>query len=181
MTPDHLTERRGMNVSRIALVTKPWLLGLLLVAFLSGCGYHLRGAVELPEYMKQVYIQSDTRDKEFLLELKRVLQLSGAEVVEQADAGAAILTLISVDQQRATSGHDANRNAAQYRVGLTVTFSATNPATNISTPTMSAQASQILNFDPAQPVQMERQERILFQQMSANVGQQMLRQISKAR
>ncbi|MCB1733947.1 MAG: hypothetical protein H6981_08110 [Gammaproteobacteria bacterium] len=170
-----------MNVSRTPFRLTSWLAGLLLVALLTGCGYHLRGAIDLPQYMDRVYIESDTRDKEFLLELKKVLQLSGAEVVNTADSNASILRIISVDQQRATSGHDGNRNAAQYRIGLAVTFSTTSSTTKVTTPQMSAQTSQIFNYDPAQPVQMERQERTLFQQMSTNVSQQMLRQIAKAR
>lgn len=150
------------------------LIAIMIAAMLGGCGYKLRGAIDLPESMQRVYVQSDSRNQEFLAQLKKSLALSGADVLNAPAADATTLRLLSVDENRATTGHDANRDAAQYRIGVTVRFT-----TDGSTSVMSAQTSQTLNYDPSQPVVMERQERTLFQQMYNTVTQQMMRQLSR--
>ncbi|MCP5142566.1 MAG: hypothetical protein H6980_09480 [Gammaproteobacteria bacterium] len=168
-----------MNVSRLSSLTLMAIAALVMLGSLGGCGYHLRGAIDLPASLQRVYLESGTANAAFAAKLRNTLTGAGAELVDAPAANAATLRLLSVDEQRATAGRDANRSAAQYRLGLNVRFSALSGQSSDAR-VLSASASQILNYDPAQPLEMERQERVLFEQMYNGVIQQMIRQLSVA-
>lgn len=169
-----------MNVFRLSSHALAVAVGLLVLTALGGCGYHLRGAIDLPESLQRVYVDSDSHAQLFLAQLKNSLRGAGAEVVSSPSPGATTLRILAVDEQRATSSRDSNRDASQYRLGLNVRFATVSNA-NDETKALSASAHQILNYDPTKPLEMERQEDLLYEQMYIAVIQQMMRQLSQAR
>lgn len=66
-------------------------MGLLLAQ--SGCGFHLRGAANIPAWLKPVHLSGDASISDELLDdLRRSLVASGVPVARSAD-GAAIMKL----------------------------------------------------------------------------------------
>ncbi len=68
------------------------LLALLMLATLSGCGYQLRGAVNLPAGMQTTWIQA-RGNTELERDLRRKLKASGVRLVDEKTEGAAILSI----------------------------------------------------------------------------------------
>lgn len=66
-----------------------WAAAALAMLGLSGCGFHLRGAVPLPPAMKHVHLQVGTSMLSFRRALERNLELSGVELEDHGGPGIA--------------------------------------------------------------------------------------------
>lgn len=65
----------------------------LWITLVSGCGFHLRGAVELPPSFDKTYIDAAGVDRKMVRSLSQSLRASGVQVVsdrEEAGAGLAL-------------------------------------------------------------------------------------------
>jgi LPS-assembly lipoprotein len=99
-------------------------LALLIVAVvLSGCGYHLRGAANVPSDMQRTYIAADDRHSQFYQALRNELIKSGVELVDSpADATAIFSIHNDVTRQRVLSV-SARNVPTEYEVYYTVSYS----------------------------------------------------------
>ncbi len=68
---------------------------LVMALLLSACGYHLRGAFQLPENMKSVYVEGVTGD--VLDQFKQVLKTSSS-TLSSSRTGAGIVIKISNEE-----------------------------------------------------------------------------------
>lgn len=71
----------------------------LFASLLTGCGFHLRGNVDLPANYQRMAIEGVSPYSELGVKLKRSLQANGVQVVEAAGAQV-ILKLSKVSYQR---------------------------------------------------------------------------------
>ncbi len=96
---------------------------ILCVLFLSACGYHLRGAIELPSELKNVYVEgaSAALQEQF----KLALQSSSVQVVNnRAEAGVVIVVSGEDSLKRSLSlgvGGRSNQYGLEYRLNYKVT------------------------------------------------------------
>lgn len=83
------------------MTPKAFVLGLALL-LLTACGYHLRGAVELPPSLKKAYL--DGASMQLREQFRKVLQASSGDLVPSAQ-GADIIIKINMESsdQRALS------------------------------------------------------------------------------
>jgi LPS-assembly lipoprotein len=79
----------SMKILQIAIIS-------LLLAALTGCGFHLRGDVSLPSNMQVLYIDGVNRDSNFAVELRRSLRGNGVNVVEDVNTAQAVVKLSNV-------------------------------------------------------------------------------------
>ena len=69
------------------------LLMLLSLAVLTACGFQLRGEARLPEAMSTTWLDVPDANSVFVRELALRLQADGVELVDRAEAGAAVLRI----------------------------------------------------------------------------------------
>ncbi len=69
------------------------LLMLLLLVVLTACGFQLRGEARLPEAMSTTWLDVPDANSVFVRELALRLQADGVELVDRAEAGAAVLRI----------------------------------------------------------------------------------------
>jgi LPS-assembly lipoprotein len=96
---------------------------LLTVLLLSACGYHLRGALDVPSEMKSVYIEGAS--EQLLEQFRKALQSSNVQLVTaRADAGAIIVVSNEENLKRSlslgASGY-ANQFGLEYRLNYEIT------------------------------------------------------------
>lgn len=68
---------------------------LLVLALLQGCGWHLRGDLDLPPSISPLFIQGLARYDKLRMELGSSLTSSGVEVAEQPNKAGAILRILN--------------------------------------------------------------------------------------
>lgn len=102
------------------LKTLAWLGVMLLM--LSACGFHLRGAMELPAELKSVYISA--KSSTVLAEdLTTILETNGAAVLNDATAASATIKIEKEKNTERVLSVDSNGKGREYELQYTVVFS----------------------------------------------------------
>lgn len=105
-----------MNVLRLILVS-----ALLL---LSGCGFQLRGNIDLPAGLQQMHVEGTSKYSGLGLELRRGLKTSGVNVVSEASAAQVILKVSSPSfQRRLLSVSGTSGKTTEYELTYTLNIS----------------------------------------------------------
>lgn len=101
---------------------KKYLIPLFLVLCLSACGFHLRGLIDVPEWLNNVSIISRDGNKELASVLKS--QLEGYRIKVNPDPSLAKYWLIinKSNLQRQIISIGASTNPRQYQLILTIEF-----------------------------------------------------------
>jgi LPS-assembly lipoprotein len=105
----------------------------LLVATIvfSGCGFHVRGASNVPSDMERTFIATEDRHSQFYQALRNELKQSGIEVVDSpADATAIFVIHTDVTRQRVLSV-SARNVPTEYEVYYMVSYSVQSGQTSL--------------------------------------------------
>ena len=96
---------------------------MLCVLLLSACGYHLRGAIELPSELKNVYLEGASAP--LREQFKLALQSSAVQMVNsRAEAGIVIVVSNEENLTRSLSlgaGGRSNQYGLEYRLNYKIT------------------------------------------------------------
>lgn len=152
---------------------------LLLVFFLSACGFHLRGMVNsIPEWLNNIAIMSKNNDKQLVSILQS--QLEGYKIQVNTEPSLAqywlIVDDINLQQQIISIG--ASTNPRQYTITLTIGFVLqTRKGQIVKTPSKITVARQLtLNNDRI--LGSKDEESILIGEMKQDAAAQIINQLS---
>lgn len=110
---------RAENKSRY---WQPFRLLVLLacIVSLSACGFHLRGAYQLPETMATTFLETSNDNSELVRFLKRTLMASDVELVESKDRAQAHLHVLAEKQSKRVLSVDSRGRAREYELSYSV-------------------------------------------------------------
>ena len=91
-------------------------LGLVVAGLLAGCGFQLRGPVDLPPAMEVTYIQPPDRFSLVVRGLQDAIEEAGARVTEQPDQATARLILLRDDSGQRVLSVTARNIPVEYEV-----------------------------------------------------------------
>jgi LPS-assembly lipoprotein len=90
---------------------------LIMALLLSACGYHLRGAMELPEGLKNVYLEGGS--PQLSEQFNRAMKISSVALASSPETAGMIVKIFNEDNQRRvlslSSGGVANNFELNYR------------------------------------------------------------------
>ena len=139
--PGFLTASRRIGAGSSVGVTL--LLGLMLV-LLSGCGFHLRGSVEVPSQYNPIFVQSAGGSLVHAA-LRDLLAGSKVRLTEQRGEARLILRILSEQRSSRVAAVDANGKTLAYELHYLVRFDAVSPD---GQPRMAPQTLDLIrNFD----------------------------------
>jgi LPS-assembly lipoprotein len=147
---------------------------LLCSLLLAGCGFHLRGTMDLPPSLGSIYIQGGNPYGEFVAELRRTLRASHTHVVDSPAGARATLTIQREDVHRQVLSVGSTGKAREYGLALTVEFQVTDPKGQVLVPSQTVSVSRDLSFDSTQVLGKGEEEVLLRQEMIRDAAQQVL-------
>lgn len=168
MKGERKTDLRGALV----LLLFPLTISLLL----SGCGFHLRGAVELPAVMERTYVAGGA-GSDLYYELENALLAAGAEVVDSADSATGVLTLQRQRIDRRVLSVDTQGRAAEYELALQVAFSLRDSAGKLIADNERVSIVRDYSFDPDNVLSKSDEEEALRKEMYRLAVAQMMRRV----
>jgi LPS-assembly lipoprotein len=162
---------------RLALLRFGLICGLALA--LGACGFHLRGAAQLP--YQSLYLALDT-NLERNAELRRQIRANQPELlVEDIAAAEVVLREIDYRTDRIIAAINAQGRAREYQLRLHYTFRVED---NKGAP-LSAVHEIILTreitYDDNQLLAKDQEENFLWQDMNKDLAQQILRRLGSIR
>ena len=105
-----------------------FLLLATITAFLSGCGYQLRGSASLPDVMAVTYIEGLRPYSALVNDFTRALRTRNVTVTGEPAAATAILRITGNNTEKLVQSVDSAGNVLEYEIRQTISFSVSTPA-----------------------------------------------------
>jgi LPS-assembly lipoprotein len=158
-----------MSLSRFATV--------VLLMFLVGCGFQLRGAASVPAEMSRTYIETNNRHSLFYRTLRNELRVAGVTVVEsplEADATFSIESDVTGERVLSVSARNVPR---EIEVFYTVFYSVKIEDKTILT-TRSQTLTRDYTWDETLVLGKEREGEVLREAITEDIVRVVLIQLS---
>ncbi|OUR64212.1 hypothetical protein A9Q79_07160 [Methylophaga sp. 42_25_T18] len=145
---------------------------------LVGCGFHLRGAANLPDSLKTIYVQGVDLKRDLGRELKMALTRNGVDVVSDYQNGAAVLTILENKMERRVLSVGGDAKVSEYELFGTLKFSITDDQGQALTEPQQVQAIRDYQFDQDQVLGKDEEESVLREKVNQQLVQSILRRLS---
>lgn len=150
----------------------------LLALLVSACGFHLRGAVELPEELRNIYL--DTSDSNLTRELNALLSDGGAEVVNvREDADVILKVGPGIFNRRVLSFDPDTGKELEIEIAYALAYSARRADGEVLQQRRVLTLQRSYVFDAGALLGTTRQETTLRKEMQRDAVQQLLRQLGE--
>ncbi len=154
---------------------RTFLLVISATLLLSGCGFHLRGQIEVPAGLERLHIVGEDIELNDLVE--KSLRFSGIEIVE-AGSDSAVLDLSNSSYTKEVIGTDGNGIANNYKMTYTVNYVVTD-AQGEKLQSQRVSQDRSLVYDANNILVFEREEAFLVKDMRQELVNTILRRMSK--
>lgn len=154
------------------------LFSLLSASLLTGCGFHLRGKVEIPPELSSMHVQG-TKDRQLVTRIEQALRQNGVNVVSGADGAKAVLNITNAKSTRTVSTLDARGKATGYVLNYLVTYSVIAKDGKSLLKPSSVSLRRDFNFDSTQVLQKEGEAKFLINDMRDEATQRILSKLGR--
>ena len=145
-----------------------WLIPVLLL-LLTSCGFHLRGAYQLPEVMGKTYVQASNQNSELIRILKRSLKANDLVVVDSVDAATATLKISAEIQDKRILSVDSRGRAREYELSYAITFSLQDHQSDSDVAEQTLKLEREFLFDTEDVLGKGREETTLIKDMQQDM------------
>lgn len=148
---------------------------------LSGCGFHLRGALggdRLPARMSVTYLRSGNPHGPFAVDLRRALQANGVRMTDDRTRAGAVLSIVQDSFGRRVLSVGASGRAQEYELIYTVRVELSDRAGKVLYRLPPIRRTRDFLFDEAAVLGMEREQQILYEDMRKDIVQDVIRRLA---
>ena len=149
----------------------------LLLGAVAGCGFHLRGAPDIPPQMARTYIDTDDRYSLFYRKLTHRLEQAGVAVVDSPQDATAELVIHSDDTGRRVLSVSARNVPTEYEVYYTVFYSLV-AGDSVLMPPQVKTLTRDYTYDQRRVLGKEREEELLREAIAEDLVRVVLLQLS---
>jgi LPS-assembly lipoprotein len=148
-----------------------------LLAVLSGCGFHLRGDVELPPVLQDTYIESSNPYTGIARPLRTQLERSGVTVLETPEQASAVLKIVSERSENRVLSVGSSGKATEYELFNAVVFSLRDAAGKQLLKPQSVRMTRDLVFDETELLGKLSEADSIHREMLDSIARQILTRI----
>ncbi len=157
------------------------LAGIASSAALSGCGFALRGAANLPfNTLYAGFAESSSLGQE----LRRSLEASGVRVItdnRQLDAAQVILDVLTDQREKTVVGVNASGQVREFQLRTRFKFKLRTREGKELIPETELLLQRDISFNESGALAKESEEAILYRSMQSDIVQQALRRLSSVK
>lgn len=148
-----------------------------VMALFTGCGFRLRGSIDLPAELTEVAIQGTRPNGELGVALRNGFTRVGGQVVDSVVNARSVLVITQDSSDRRVLSVDSIGQANEYELAYTLGFRLDDPdGTNRVVP-QSINLRRQYRFDPNQTLAKADEEGRLLREMREDAVRQMLRRL----
>jgi len=152
------------------------LLILCAALVVSGCGFALRGAVDLPPALQTLQLESTDGNSDIVRDMRRALEVSDITVVSQARPGIYRLGIGNERVVERVLSVNSNARAGEYELSLSVPFQLRNGETFLIGPeTLSIE--KVYLADPNSAVAKAEERELIEEEMRRELVNQIMRRL----
>lgn len=146
--------------------------GALLLTGLTGCGFQLRGQLEVPEHLRQLSLVQHAQNHRLTASLIETLRLNQLEVSTQAPYR---LELLKVVENRRTVTLDRAARVDEYELTLRIDYQVTNRQAQLVLTPQTLSTERVYTYDANAATAAAEQEVLLKQEMADDLARQLVR------
>ncbi len=155
------------------------LIFLLATSLVSGCGFHIRGQITLPDSIRTVAVTSpDVKLRDALVDS---LESNNVIIVSGPTADSAHIEISSANFDREVRTIDERGKATGYVLILRANYKVVDSAGKELVKPSTATARRDYNFSEEQLLSATREEELLRDEMREDAAQSILRKMSRIR
>jgi LPS-assembly lipoprotein len=149
---------------------------LLCLVLASGCGFHLKGAAQLPEDLGSVYLALPDDLSPLAVELRRSLQRAGAVMAASAgEAGAVVRVRIDRTGRRVLAV-SARNTPTEFEIFYVVEYSVDRAGQEVVAP-QRLELTRNFSFEESQVLAKGHEEAILREAIARDLADLMMRRL----
>lgn len=145
---------------------------------MTGCGFHLRGKIELPDSLSSIYIDGGLPNSPMREILRQKLFSSGVNVYSQKSDAKAYLIISKDETIRKEVSWNSAGQPNEYELNYHLTYTLENDQKQVLVAKQSLKQQSTYQHDPNQILVKEEEERRLKKKMVQAAVNQMLRRIN---
>lgn len=154
-----------------------WWLVLAIALALPACGFHLRGAADLPAAMEATLVEGVGLNSDLGRALQQSIRGGGGNVVKSTDDASAVLSVQKNDMRRRVLSVDSRGKANEYELTYTLGFALRDPKGTQLLEPQTISVVRAYNFDADNALAMSNEEARVQREMVESAVAQMLRRI----
>ncbi|WP_050470258.1 LPS-assembly lipoprotein LptE [Herbaspirillum chlorophenolicum] len=155
-----------------------WLLMLAATLLLAACGFHMRGAANLP--FKTIYL-GFAPNSAVGVELKRNIEASGAKVVDDQKEAEANLKVLADTRDKQVLTLNTNGRVRELALFQRFTFSVADTKGAVMIPPTAITLRRVVTYDENQELAKQAEIALLYRDMQSDLVQQILRRLSASK
>jgi LPS-assembly lipoprotein len=146
-------------------------------ALIAGCGFRLRGSIELPAELTKVAIEGTRPNGELGVALRNGLARVGGQVVDSAEFAQSVLVITRDSSSRRVLSVDSIGQANEYELAYTLGFRLDDPDGTNRVVQQSINLRRQYRYNPDQTLAKADEEVRLVREMREDAVRQMLRRL----
>lgn len=148
---------------------RAFVFSLLVSAIISvgGCGFHLRGTVQVPPELKTIQLQSPNPNSSLTKMLISYLQDADVSITESAPVR---LILSGEKEEKKTASYTARAKTAEYELVQSVTFEVTSQSGGSLVTPQTLSVRRTYNYNDRKIVGMSEEEDMLRKEMNSELA-----------
>ncbi len=150
---------------------------IVALMIIAGCGFQLRGAVELPESIKTMYVQGLNLQRGIGRTLKRHLVSNGIVVMDDYQKGNAVLDILENKTERRVLSVGSNAKVREYELYGRLTFKVTDGSGNVLAEEQSVEAQQDYQFNQDEVLATGEEENALREELEQRLVRSLMRRL----
>lgn len=154
----------------------PALLSTIL-SLMSGCGFHLRSAPDIPPEMARTYIATDNRYSLFYRKLRDRLDEAGVDLVESPTNATAEFSILTDDTGQRVLSVSARNVPREYEVFYTIYYSLSKGEKVLMEPQLQT-LTRDYTYDETRVLGKEKEEELLREAIADDLVRVVLMQLS---
>lgn len=155
------------------------MLVILLVLLLQGCGFHLRGSVQLAFGLSPLFVHEPNAGTDIGAVLRASLRANDVDLVKDERAASAVLTLHSERHQRRVLSVSSAGSVQEFELSYRVNYSVKDSHQRALLSNQWANVSRDLRYDETAVLGKSGEETQLKRDMVDDAAQQILRRLQK--
>ena len=173
-----MTTHGMFDLKTQALRAHRWVLMTVLAILLGGCGFQLRGQVDLPDSMRLITVTSPDDTTDFVRELSAQLRANGVQVAKSATANASVLRIRQERSYREALTISQDARVREYILYLEVRFDFLDADGQPVIQNEGIRLSRDYSFNEQAILGSSREEEILAKDLARALASMVVRQLA---
>jgi len=147
----------------------------VIVLLLTACGFHLRGKIELQDYLLPLYLQTEGVGFEISRELNALFRANQVNLAESKTEAASVLNIIQAKKSQRVLSIDSNGRVQEYELNYLIRYRLRGK--DITSMEKKIHLKRDLLFDPTSVLAVGHEAETLYRDMVSDSARLILQQL----